>query len=106
MPDKLSVRPCLEIYYCVVGKSWLISTKEKRNKSNGVGFFIKGVSTEIIKNNRDADITPSAVYIKKGNIRRGEAAKSRFVDEEDDVYLEFKRRMGTDHVYKFRSSGQ
>ena len=75
--------------------------------TNSAIAVLKGVSTEIIKNNRDADITPSAVYIdKKGNIRRGEAAKSRFVDEEDDVYLEFKRRMGTDHVYKFRSSGQ
>jgi molecular chaperone DnaK len=75
--------------------------------TNSAIAVLKGVSTEIIKNNRDADITPSAVYIdKKGNIRRGEAAKSRFVDEEEDVYLEFKRRMGTDHVYKFRSSGQ
>ena len=43
---------------------------------------------------------------KKGISAEGTAAKSRFVDEEDDVYLEFKRRMGTDHVYKFRSSGQ
>jgi molecular chaperone DnaK len=76
--------------------------------TNSAIAVLKGVSTEIIKNNdKDADITPSAVYIdKKGNVRIGDRAKSRIVDEEDDVYLEFKRRMGTDHVYKFRSSGQ
>jgi molecular chaperone DnaK len=66
------------------------------------------VSPEIIKNSElDADITPSAVYIdKKGITRLGEAAKNRVADAGGDVYLEFKRRMGTDHVYKFKSSGQ
>lgn len=69
-----------------------------------------GVTPEIIKNTADgfdADITPSAVYInKKGIVRVGSRAKSRIGDEEDDVYIEFKRRMGTNHVYRFKSSGQ
>jgi len=75
--------------------------------TNSAVAVLNGVAPEIIKNNeKDADITPSAVYIgKKGNIRLGEAAKSRILDEGGDVYTEFKRRMGTDFVYKFKSSG-
>jgi molecular chaperone DnaK len=76
--------------------------------TNSAVAVLNGVAPEIIKNNeRDADITPSAVYIdKKGITRWGEAAKIRVADAGGDVYLEFKRRMGTDHVYKFKSSGQ
>src|SRR5215469_17144212 len=75
--------------------------------TNSAIAVINGVTPEIIKNNeRDADITPSAIYIgKKGNIQLGERAKSRMADEGGDVYIEFKRRMGTDFVYKFKSSG-
>lgn len=76
--------------------------------TNSAVAVLNGVAPEIIKNNeRDADITPSAVYIdKKGTMRRGESAKSRIDDSPGDVFLEFKRRMGTDYVYKFKSSGQ
>ena len=71
-----------------------------------------GEPTRIIKNTtdgNDADITPSAVYLnKKGDVRVGLRAKSRFFDEEtgEDVHIEFKRGMGTDRLYKFKSSGQ
>jgi molecular chaperone DnaK len=67
---------------------------------------------KIIKNTTDgtdADITPSTVYInKKGDVRVGLRAKSRMVDENtaQDVRIEFKRDMGTDRVYSFKSSGQ
>jgi len=68
-----------------------------------------GEPTRIIKNTtdgNDADITPSAVYInKKGVLRVGRRAKDRIVDEDEDVHIEFKRQMGTDHVYSFKSSG-
>ncbi len=78
--------------------------------TNSAVAILNGVTPEIIKNNeRDADITPSAVYInKQGITRRGEAAKSRIQDASaaGDVFTEFKRRMGTDYVYKFKSSGQ
>ena len=64
-----------------------------------------GESTKVIKNTtdgNDADITPSAVYInKKGALRVGRRAKDRIVDEDEDVHIEFKRQMGTDHVYSF-----
>jgi molecular chaperone DnaK len=69
-----------------------------------------GEPTKVIKNTtdgNDADITPSAVYInKKGALRVGRRAKDRIVDEDEDVHIEFKRQMGTDHVYSFKSSGQ
>lgn len=69
-----------------------------------------GEPTKIIKNTtdgNDADITPSAVYInKKGVLRVGRRAKDRIVDEDEDVHIEFKRQMGTDHVYSFKSSGE
>jgi len=70
----------------------------------------RGEPTKIIKNTRDgtdSDITPSAVYInKKGELRVGRRAKDRLEDEDQDVHIEFKRQMGTDHSYVFRSSGQ
>jgi molecular chaperone DnaK len=69
-----------------------------------------GETTKIIKNTtdgNDADITPSAVYInKKGDVRVGLRAKNRTTDEDANVQIEFKRQMGTDHVYHFKSSGQ
>lgn len=68
-----------------------------------------GEPTKVIKNTTDgsdADITPSAVYInKKGALRVGRRAKDRIVDEDEDVHIEFKRQMGTDHIYSFKSSG-
>jgi molecular chaperone DnaK len=75
--------------------------------TNSAIAVLKGVATEIIKNNSDADITPSAVSIdKKGAVHVGERAKNKIISAADDAYLEFKRRMGTDHVYQFKSSGQ
>jgi len=71
-----------------------------------------GESAKIIKNTmdgNDADITPSAVYIdKKGALRVGLRAKSRIPNKNtgDDVHIEFKRQMGTDHIYSFKSSGE
>lgn len=75
--------------------------------TNSAIAVLKGVGAEIIKNNSDADITASAVSIdKKGVIHVGQRAKNKITDNAEDAYLEFKRRMGTDHVYQFKSSGQ
>ncbi len=75
--------------------------------TNSAIAVLKGVEPEIIKNNRDADITPSAVSIdKKGVLQVGERAKGKMIDAPDDAYVEFKRHMGRDHVYQFKSSGQ
>ena len=68
---------------------------------------LKGVSTEIIKNNSDGDITPSAVSMdKSGTVQVGQRARNRLIESPDDAYTEFKRRMGTDHLYAFKNSGQ
>jgi molecular chaperone DnaK len=75
--------------------------------TNSAVAVLKGTISEIIKNNRDNDITSSAVYINKhGQIHTGLLAKNRLEDERsaDDVYVEFKRRMGTAHKYEFKTA--
>lgn len=76
--------------------------------TNSAIAVLQDVTSTIIKNNEDQDITPSAVYINaKGVVRVGDGAKSAAGDDtkEHDAYVEFKRRMGTEFVYEFRSSG-
>lgn len=77
--------------------------------TNSAIALATGPSTEIIKNNLDADTTPSAVHINRaGNLWVGQSARSKLADEraEHDVHVEFKRRMGTAHEHLFRSSGR
>jgi molecular chaperone DnaK len=75
--------------------------------TNSAIAVLKGVTTEIIKNNADADITPSAVSLdKRGVVQVGQRARNRIIDAPGDAYAEFKRRMGTGHVYQFQSCGQ
>jgi molecular chaperone DnaK len=77
--------------------------------TNSAVALLKGVKPEVIKNNDNNDITPSAVYIdKRGQVQVGFRAKGRMETPPtfDDVYTEFKRRMGSDHEYAFKSSGR
>jgi molecular chaperone DnaK len=77
--------------------------------TNSALALAAGPTTEIIKNNLDADTTPSAVHINRtGNLWVGQSARSKLADEraEHDVHIEFKRRMGTAHEHLFRSSGR
>jgi molecular chaperone DnaK len=77
--------------------------------TNSAIAVLKGADTEIIKNNDNMDITSSAVFInKQGQIQIGFRAKNRQEDEKSaqDAYIEFKRLMGTDHKYEFKSSGR
>ncbi len=70
---------------------------------------LRGTIADIIKNNLDNDITPSAVFIdKRGQMQVGQRAKNRLEDQSaaDDVYIEVKRLMGSDHIYKFKTSGR
>ena len=67
---------------------------------------IEGVSSVVIKNNNDADATPSAVMFgKDGQVYTGDRAKNGTIDKPEDAYAEFKRQMGTEHIYSFRQSG-
>jgi molecular chaperone DnaK len=77
--------------------------------TNSAIAVLHGMIPDIIKNNDNNDITPSAVYIDKhGSIKTGFRAKVRLEDENsvDDVYIEFKRKMGIAHEYKFKSIGR
>jgi len=74
--------------------------------TNSAVAVLKGVSTEIVKNNDDQDVTPSAVsYGKSGQVFVGTRAKNAIIDKPKDAYVEFKRRMGTDFTYSFKTSG-
>lgn len=67
---------------------------------------LKGITPEIIKNADDQDVTPSAVsFGKNGQQFVGTRAKNSIITKPDDAYVEFKRRMGTDEIYTFKSSG-
>ncbi len=77
--------------------------------TNSTIAVVAGTATEVIRNALDAEITPSAVHVnREGSLWVGQHARSKLADEraEDDVFLEFKRRMGTGYEYRFRSSGR
>ena len=76
--------------------------------TNSAIAVLKGVKPEVVKSNLDTDITPSAVFIgRQGNIIVGSKARSKLEDDRsaEDAYIEFKRRMGGDSAYTFKSSG-
>lgn len=76
--------------------------------TNSAIAVLDGIKANVIKSNLDTDITPSAVYIgRNGNVIIGSKAKSKLEDDRsvDDVYVEFKRRMGGDSMYNFKSAG-
>ena len=76
--------------------------------TNSAISVLKGIKPEVVKNNLDMDITTSAVYIgKQGKILVGMRAKDKLVDDRtaEDAYIEFKRRMGGDYVYNFKTAG-
>lgn len=76
--------------------------------TNSAIAVLKGIKPEVVKSNLDTDITPSAVYIgKQGKVLVGLRAKDKLVDDRsiEDAYIEFKRRMGGDSTYSFKSAG-
>lgn len=76
--------------------------------TNSAISLLKDVKPEIIKNNDDEDTTASAVYIgRNGQVLVGKKAKNRLenVNSVSDVYTEFKRVIGSDQVYTFKSAG-
>jgi len=76
--------------------------------TNSAIAVLRGTVPDVIKNNLDNDITPSAVFIDKRGIQVGLRAKGKleFENSAEDVYIEFKRRMGTDFKYEFKSAGR
>lgn len=77
--------------------------------TNSAIAVLRGTITDIIQNNDHNDITSSAVSLdKRGSLRVGSRAKNYLEREEtgDDVYVEFKRRMGSAHQYTFKSANR
>jgi len=74
--------------------------------TNSAVALLRGVSTEIIKSNRDADITPSVVGIdKRSAMRVGEDARGLAISDSGNAFSEFKRQMGANYEYLFERSG-
>ena len=77
--------------------------------TNSAVAIFNGSSSEIIKNNEDHDITPSAVYLsKRHGIEVGRRAKRQLAndDECNNAFIEFKGRMGEATDYIFARDGQ
>lgn len=62
----------------------------------------------VIRNNRQAEYTPSAVYISGSNkVLVGESAKGRLVEDHENASAEFKLQMGKrDALKEFKASGR
>jgi molecular chaperone DnaK len=62
----------------------------------------------VIRNNRQAEHTPSAVYVSGSNkVLVGESAKGRLVEDHDNACAEFKLQMGKRDAHKlFKASGR
>jgi len=76
-----------------------------------IACFTEGEGLRIFKNFLyHTDFTPSAVWIdKKGATHVGQDAKDehfRVHGEDNDAYIEFKKKMGKDFTYRFISSGK
>src|SRR2546425_748512 len=76
--------------------------------TNSAIALLKGVSTDIIKNDLQQDITPSAVHFRKnGELLVGFRAKETIKTPRlEDTAIEFKRHVGSNFVYTFDGSGQ
>ena len=76
--------------------------------TNSAIAVLRGVETEVVKNNDGVDTTPSAVWIdKRDRLYVGKAARERCEVDPDNARMEFKLRMGTiGDPYLFRASGR
>lgn len=76
--------------------------------TNSAIAVLNGLKPEIVKGNGDMDITSSAVYIGRGGrLVVGRQAKNRLENAASawDVYAEFKRDMGSNRIYRFKTAG-
>jgi molecular chaperone DnaK len=77
--------------------------------TNSAIAYMRGSIPDIVKNNWGVDITPSVVYFNsRGDALIGTAAISKLENSNDtyDVHSTFKRIMGTDHAYEFKSANR
>ncbi|HEY1083298.1 MAG TPA: Hsp70 family protein [Prosthecobacter sp.] len=75
--------------------------------TNSAIAVMEGAEPAIIKNNQGQEITPSAVgFTKTGVLRVGDGARRLQLGSPHNAYTEFKRRMGSDHLYDFAGTGR
>src|SRR5262245_5882221 len=68
---------------------------------------LRGTESEVIKNNENSELTPSAFgYGKNGNHLVGKHAKNLWIEEHGNAALEFKLQMGAPTAYHFGRSGK
>ncbi len=68
---------------------------------------LRGTDTEVVKNNENMEITPSAVWIdKKGALYVGRHAKEWMIVDSENAASEFKLLMGTNAEIHFKRSGR
>jgi molecular chaperone DnaK len=66
-----------------------------------------GTSIEVIKNEDNAETTPSAVWMDaKGRLYVGRVAKDKVDADPGNAHQEFKRQMGKSSALNFKSSGR
>ena len=75
--------------------------------TNSAIAVLNGVTPRILKNMLDDDITPSAVSINKRlEVLVGKSAKTKLLQTgRTDTQIEFKRVMGTQQSFTFKSAG-
>jgi molecular chaperone DnaK len=76
--------------------------------TNSAIAVLSGVDTEVVKNNDDAQTTPSAVWVdRRDRLFVGRVARERAELDPDNTCLEFKLRMGTAGIAKrFAATGR
>src|SRR5262245_60864189 len=75
--------------------------------TNSTIAVFAGVTAEVIRNNEDAESTPSAVFIdRKGGLFVGRIARQRLESDPENAKSEFKLQMGKESSVEFVQSGR
>lgn len=75
--------------------------------TNSAVAVLRGTEAEIIKNNEDAEVTPSVVWLdKEGRQHVGRRAKERLETDPENARSEFKLQMGAGTTFKLKRSSK
>jgi len=75
--------------------------------TNSAVAVLEGTEARVIKNNRQMDYTPSAVWLDpRGALVVGSGAKKRVAEDPGNAFGGFKRAMGTPRTYAFARDGR
>lgn len=75
--------------------------------TNSAVAVLRGTETEVIKNNEDAETTPSVLWSdKEGRLQVGRRAKERLETDPENAVAEFKLQMGSETLFKLKRGGR